>query len=53
MILGQIKITFWNRFTRLLKRFRFSENEKEVNQLKHLFCRFMVAVQKIETFQTD
>jgi hypothetical protein len=39
----------------LLKRFRFSGNEKEVNQnhLKHLFCRFMVAVQKLETFQTD
>jgi hypothetical protein len=39
----------------LLKRFRFGENKKEVNQnhLKHLFCRFMVAVQKLETFETD
>jgi hypothetical protein len=23
------------------------------NHLKHLFCHFMVAVQKLETFQTD
>jgi hypothetical protein len=40
---------------RLLKRFGFSGNEKEVNQnhLKHLFCRFTVAVQKLETLQTD
>jgi hypothetical protein len=40
---------------RLLKRFRISENEKEVNQnhLKHLFYRFIVAVQKLEMFQTD
>jgi hypothetical protein len=31
------------------------ENEKEVNQnhLKHLFCHFRVAVQKLEMFQTD
>jgi hypothetical protein len=40
---------------RLLKRFEFSGNKKEVNQnyLKHLFCRFMVAVQKLKMFQTD
>jgi hypothetical protein len=33
---------------RLLKRFRISGNEKEVNQnhLKHIFCYFMVEVQK-------
>jgi hypothetical protein len=38
-----------------LKHFKFSGNEKEVNQnhLKHLFCHFMVAVQKLEMFQTD
>jgi hypothetical protein len=41
-------------FGPLLKRFRFNENDNEVNQnhLKHLFCRFMVAVQKHDTFQT-
>jgi hypothetical protein len=40
---------------RLLKYFRFSENDKKVNQnhLKDLFYRFMVAVQKVKTFQTD
>jgi hypothetical protein len=38
-----------------MKRFRFSENEKKVNQnhLKHIFYYFMVAVQKLETFQTN
>jgi hypothetical protein len=55
MILSRIRITLRNRLARLLKRFGFSENEKEVNQnhLKHLFYRFPVAVQKLETFQTD
>jgi hypothetical protein len=44
----------WNRLTCLLKRFRFSENEKEVNnKLKHIFCCFMFTVQKLEMFQSD
>jgi tetratricopeptide (TPR) repeat protein len=39
---------------RLLKHFRFSRDEKEVqNHLKYLFCRFIVAVQNFEMFQTD
>jgi hypothetical protein len=55
MILGRIKITLLNHLTRLLKHFRFSGNEKQVNQnhLKYLFCCFMVATQKLETFLTD
>jgi hypothetical protein len=55
MILGRIRINLWSRLARLLKRFRFSENEKEVNQnhLKHLFCRFTIAVKKLETFQIN
>jgi hypothetical protein len=38
-----------------LKRFRFSENENEVNQnhLKHIFYCFIVAAQKLEMFQTN
>jgi hypothetical protein len=55
MILGWITITLWNHLAHLLKHFRFSRNEKEVNQnhLKHLFYHFMVAVQKLEMFQTN
>jgi hypothetical protein len=41
-------------FDPFFKHFRFSENEKEVNHnhLKHLFYCFIVAVQKLEAFQT-